>query len=476
MHKKNLALLVSAVALIVSALALLRACDNDAVEADTERERAFASYSQSANDTINGTHILTDGCRDAQQTKMHLLEESIAELFDGNFSEAAKKLTFLNIFSLNDCNDYLDTVTTPSAVFTDTLYNNEAEQYDDEGTELIPLAFSVEEMKTDNLEVNNTELFDNHLYHFPLADKTWGDDYNWSSSVPSSGYNVFYMNADNLAKVIEKSQTNVIAKKYAWSDFRGIPSEKFAAYWIGSLAVPKDGFYQILNNKSHSDIRILIDKRIVVDYGGASTQKIFVPTGNHTVEVEYRNGWHTTDVSVSITPMAEVKQPKDFSSFLSSIKQKHPDVVALYAGVYEPEQQTVVLDISLISKPVVLYLSSYRAVEWQVHNPYKTNIVGVIYGSYDKGTQVQGLPEEVTVVNGGIKNLGYSNNIVCHCGISQCNDSIVAEKVAGSVSSSKLKEFYQQQDIPVIQFVGDYSTDYFTFEAYNGDSGDCTIQ
>lgn len=47
-----------------------------------------------------------------------------------------------------------------------------------------------------------------------------------------------------------------------------------------------------------------------------------------------------------------------------------------------------------ISKLVVLSLNNYKAVKWQIKNPYNTTIVGTVYGSYHKDTQVQGSPKK----------------------------------------------------------------------------------
>ena len=410
-------------------------------------------YNATADDTVNGTHILTDGCKDAQKTKRHLLEEAISALFDGDFSEVGKKLIFLNIFSLNACHGYSEVAAEPQVLPVIADYK-EVERDTDillETVDLPPISQGYESNAFDNT-------IKNHLHDFPRATTTWNETYRLNHSIPYRGYQVFYMHADNPSKVIEKGHVATVAKKYSWSDFRDIPSEKFMAYWAGSLVVPESGVYQVLVSKSHSRARVLIDKHIVIDHnkGSDEMQRVYIPAGNHIVEVEYQNGWHTTDVAMSISPMATVQQPQNPSQFLSTIQQRYPDVVALYAGAYEADSQAIVLDIPAISKPVVLYLGSYEAINWQINNTRNTNIVGVVYSSYEQGSQVQGLTQKDSIINSNIERLGHENNRVCHCNRSgyQCD-------VKGNP--------YQRYGINIIQFVGSYSTDYFTFQPYSGE-------
>ena len=479
MNKRQSVAIIIIVTLIVIMLLILVSGTRGADSSGTDNRVIIisdsnGSYSASAADTVNGTHILTDGCRDAKKTKRHLLEEAISALFDGDFSEVGKKLTFLNIFSLNACDGYSET---PVETQTQPPMADDIEIERDSDILLETVFLPPIDQSRDT---NNNSAFDNriegHLHDFPVAATTWNETYRLNSTVPYRGYQVFYMHADNPSKVIEKGQVGVVAKKYSWSDFKDIPSEKFMAYWTGSLNVPESGFYQVLISKSHSKARVLIDKYIVIDdnKGSDETQKVYIPAGNHVVEVEYSNGWHTTDVALAISPMSTVKQPQNPNQFLSAIKQRYPDVVALYAGAYEADNHAIALDIPTISKPVVLYLSSYEAIKWQINNPGNANIVGVVYGSYEQGSQVQGLTQKSTIINSNTERLGYENNMVCHCngGSSQYSSQSGQQcNVKGARNSSSVNTGnpYEKYGIDIIQFVGSYSTDYFTFQPYSGE-------
>ena len=310
------------------------------------------------------------------------------------------------------------------------------------------------------VQTNDSQMFDNHLYKFPFTTNTWGDFLNPKRKVPDSGYMAYYIDANNVEKVVKAMPVSAIQKKYAYDEFLGIPSSNLNAYWVGVLNAPKSEFYNILMNKSWSGGRVSIDRRVILEQGLHDVeQKVFIPKGNHIIEVEYSNSWHTTDVSVMLTPISEVKQPTDPSDFLVDIKTQYPNVVALYAGAYEADNQAVVLDIPKSTAPIVLYLGSYRAIKWQVNNPHKTKVVGVVYGSYDDGTKVQGVSQDM-VINTGKQFGSYATNEVCHC-VSDMDECISQGK------STRFKA-YKSYNIPVVEFVGDYSTDYLSFNKYTG--------
>ncbi len=263
----------------------------------------------------------------------------------------------------------------------------------------------------------------------------------------------YYINADNVKKIIKKSQVSAIKKKFAYDEFLGIPSEKFNAYWVGVLKVPQSQFYNIQFNKSWSGGRVSIDRHVLIDKGRSNkAQKVFLPKGNHIIEVEYSNGWHTTDMQVIVKPLAQIKPKQDPSNFLASIKQQYPNVVALSASVYEPTQQAIVLNIPKSVAPVVLYLNSYHSVKWQLYNPNYSQIVGVVYGAYDEGSEVQGIAQNKVVNVGRNYDGSYKNNLTDHC-LSKKNQS----------SSS-----YDKYGIKVVEYVGKYSTDYLSFQPFLG--------
>ncbi len=300
--------------------------------------------------------------------------------------------------------------------------------------------------------IKETENFENHLYKFPTTNSTWGDYLNPKNKVSDVGYTAYYMNANNVKAILQKSQVSAIEKKFAYDEFLGIPSDKFNAYWVGVLKVPKSDFYNVQFNKSWSGGRVSIDRHIIIGKGlHNETKKVFLPQGNHIIEVEYSNGWHTTDVQVMVKPLSQIKPPQDPTYFLANIKQQYPNVVALSASVYEANQQSVVINVPKSVAPVVLYLSSYETVKWQIYNPNYSQIVGVVYGSYEQGSEVQGIAQN-KVMNIGRKYVDNENNLTNHC-LSKKN---------------KISSFYDDYGIKVVEYVGKSSADYLGFQQFLG--------
>lgn len=347
----------------------------------------------------------------------------------------------------------------------EAMYQNDTNTSD--GKEIIftssTSTYPISSKPNNDVSQDDATVFDNHLFKFPKTKTTWGDYLNPEHKIEDSGFTAFYINANDIKTVIKKEQVTEIAKKYAYDDFLGIPSGQFNAYWVGVINVTKPEFYNVLMNKSWSGGRVTIDRHVIIGKGKHDEeQKVFLPKGKHIVEVEYSNSWHTTDIQVKIEALSATKQPEDPTEFLSKIKKSHPKTVALYAGAYEPKDQSIVLDIPKITRPIVLYLGSYEAVKWQINNPQNTQIVGVVFGSYNKGTEVQGIAQN-RVINTGKQFGTYSTNAVCHC---------LAKKEAKCkhLSDSEQRRFstYKQYGIPVIEFRGKYGTDYLKFTSFKG--------
>ena len=203
---KNSKIFIVILPLVVIILLLFVTCSSGNRSKGANQNMTVINYSDSAEDTIHGTHILTDGCEDAKKTKLHLLEEAISATFDGEFGEAGKKLTFLNILSTNDC-QYMTSLNdaevkrhSPRPSVTELL-----------ATEQIPNNDSPYHTNSDENIVNQNPTLENHLDNFPLASKTWGDFLNPSQTIPATGYTAYYINRDNPKKVIDKRQVAVIA-------------------------------------------------------------------------------------------------------------------------------------------------------------------------------------------------------------------------------------------------------------------------
>ncbi len=150
------------------------------------------------------------------------------------------------------------------------------------------------------------------------------------------------------------------------------------------------------------------------------------------------------------------------SVFLAKVRKQYPNAVALYAGVYEPKGNDITLDIPYIDKPVILYLGSYRAVKWKINpladtdNPKKkTKVVAVVYGAYDKGTEIQGVAKNQTFnTRGRLGSYRTKSDCTCAGGNFHCSGTDVFQAMG------RLQHRY---GIQVINFATDYSNDRLSF-------------
>ncbi len=305
------------------------------------------------------------------------------------------------------------------------------------------------DVKTQVTEASHS--FDIHLNKFPVTRKTWGDFLNPSRKIDDSHFTVYYTDSDDVKKIVKKQQVSSMSlNRGGGEEFLGIPLKNLNAYWIGIMRIQQSGFYNISLEKEQSVGRVIVDRRVVVAAGTRDndemSQNVFIPKGEHIIEVEYSNThWASVNVNVSIKSLSSLKKPQQPEEFLTEIKEEYKNIKALYAGVYEPKTKSTVVEIPKITTPIVLYLSSYKSINWQLYNPHHTEIVAVVYGSEKPLTSVQHV-EQQKVVNAGEKLGSYRDDEVCKC-------------------SSQSKSCGSKFGINIVQSVCKKSADYLRFEA-----------
>lgn len=214
-----------------------------------------------------------------------------------------------------------------------------------------------------------------------------GKKLNPNGVIPSSGFRAFYFDRRLPDQVIFEENVDDIAIKYAWAEFHGIDSKNFGGYWIGKLNFPTPARKQISISQSWAKSRILVDGEII--FTGDSNRVVHdFSAGEHIIEVEYINNWHTTEYKVTIE---DEIVPYTISEVKNYFRSKDDNSEKLYyVSLYESKSKDTSVRVSIpeTEDPIILWLSSYEAIDWYINTSSK--ISDVIIGSNRPGSRVRG--------------------------------------------------------------------------------------
>lgn len=215
---------------------------------------------------------------------------------------------------------------------------------------------------------------------YPTAETTWGKDLNPGGDLPTNKFKGFYLNTNEPTKVIATEIADVAGINYSWSDFHGINSQDFGAYWAGNFEFNEDQDQLIVFRQSWAKSRIVIDDKIVYDGGDNKSVYYKFTKGLHKIEIEFTNNWHTTNVFFAFKKMDKIYEGDELTKELDNTLSS--GAVAYYAGVYESSNihNFITVRIEPSEDPIVLVLGN-GGVHWIVENTSKANIEAIVYPS-----------------------------------------------------------------------------------------------
>ena len=221
---------------------------------------------------------------------------------------------------------------------------------------------------------------------------TWGRHLNPGGEVPTGKFRAFYISRKAPRKVVATEDMEHIQVNYAWSDLHGIDSQEFAAYFAGRLVLEEAGTRDIALALGHAQARLVIDGQVVTKAESDTVVPYQFAAGEHLIEVEYINRWHTTEFRVTIEEPQRTYSIEAARRALDEILEGSEDL--WYAGVYEAAARDAVIPVRLKPRagPVALVLASYSAVTWDLTGNAPRDVSAVVYGSYTPGTTVR-LPD-----------------------------------------------------------------------------------
>ena len=189
----------------------------------------------------------------------------------------------------------------------------------------------------------------------------------------------FENNTSIASEIVDRPSIN-----YDASDFHNILSEDFHAKWNGTIEVLTDENQTIDINfdVSVSDVILFIDGIEVDSWSDSSKSITYEFTkGLHDIEIEYFNKWHTVGFNTSFTDHIEYTIAEANAQILPMLLSG-PKL--LYIGAYESADlyNDITVTLSESTSPVILFLSSYHAVNWDIINPHNVDIEGIVYSAY----------------------------------------------------------------------------------------------
>ena len=242
-------------------------------------------------------------------------------------------------------------------------------------TAALPVAAAPETAKTT----------DNPLAAYPKARNTWGDILNPSGIIPAQGYAAYSINQQSPRQTVAQENVDNIAINYVSNYFHGIPSEQFAAYWVGRLHVPQKAWYRVSRSPRYETTRVLLDKHIIIE--GEENTSLELDAGDYLLEVEHLSQWQTVGVLLNFAP--EVRELDDAALRDAIAAQKLPAGTVAYAvGTRESKNRDyhIYLQAPAGDTPYILLLGSDNAVQWEVIGRAPQL---VIYNQAQKGSSVR---------------------------------------------------------------------------------------
>lgn len=226
---------------------------------------------------------------------------------------------------------------------------------------------------------------------------------DFNKKIPKNKYIAYYFCDDNF---IGTEIVDAISINYASSEFLNIPSNRFRAIWETNIEPSKGTQTKVLSaSVSWSDVNVFLDDKLLQKWSGNDKElPIMLSKKSHRLRVEYANHWHTVNFSASFANYPKIKLDEASHVILPLIND---ETKAVYIGAYESKslRNQVVVTIPKIKSPIVLFLSSYSAVNWKIENPSKTKIAGVFFSSYEKGSSVIS-SDDGQIIN--LVGLGYA--------------------------------------------------------------------
>ena len=209
------------------------------------------------------------------------------------------------------------------------------------------------------------------LAAYPLATRSWGDIYNPGGNIPAHGFAAWYIDTRQPQQPVATAEEARIALNFAYSDSHGIPSESFAAYWAGKIPVVQKGHYRLKADIGWAQMRVLLDRHIIAESREPNRTELppalELDAGEHLLEVEYSNHWHTAQFQLALEPDVPAYGSEDLAAAIAALHLP-PTTVTHVVALYQSAEadRRVRVQAPTGDTPYILVLNSYDPVNWEL--------------------------------------------------------------------------------------------------------------
>lgn len=250
---------------------------------------------------------------------------------------------------------------------------------------------------------------------------SWAAPLRATEDIPTGAFKAYYFDIFNPGQpkfngIVEDVSINssgrskVNSTSTARLDEYGIIPENFGAFWIGKIALEEDKEMEIHIDSSNASSRVLIDDVVV------KARKISLKKGLHKIEIEHVNNWHTYGFSFTLTETQKVLAYEVLKEQLENILPKR--VHTAYVGVYDSKNSdnSIILNVENVGRPIFMILSSYRAVNWVIEGPGAKDVQALLISSLKSKSKIKGnVQQEVPKIYFPMWSYTYLLESKCEC-------------------------------------------------------------
>lgn len=270
-----------------------------------------------------------------------------------------------------------------------------------------------------------------------------------SENIPVNKFRADYFDISEPNNIICSEIVDSVRIQYSWEDggIFQIDSQKFGGRWVGIFEYETTKTQSIHISQGSSEAKILIDGVEVYNGDSSKSFDYTFTAGEHEIEVQYVNNWHTVDFSVSIQEPIIIRKTADVKNILSThISQNDTNI--WYVGLYESDSfdGSVMVDVASSDIPTVIFLNSYSPISWVLLDNEQANIKAIIISSYNPGSEVKNLPNDTDLIMLEYRALENISNLLPECEVNIDFDEYYCDDIDDNINEfAKEYQLFKEQ-------------------------------